>query len=346
MSHAKRTPIRAVAASIAIAALSSCASSVRPERDAPLDAMAIAAEALSLALGGEVRTAVDALVVELDQARLDVGERAALLETKAWALLLGGDLGEAREAFEQSRIPGQATLAASRVLEFRLTALADRALARRYAESLGDSSPDADLEATAFSLMAGDADLRDDPPDDLAEASRLASYLSGYRVEPVPGAGAPAAEFSPESAAVEAPVVVVAELESVGADPATAATARLSYRDGLVKSGAFRVVDAASRKAALEELELELSGATASEHDRAVGSLYSADYVASGSLVATENGWLVAWTLASAQDGGIVAAEFAAAPDHAAISASAHRFCVALGEMSRRGEIPATGSPK
>ena len=127
----------------------------------------------------------------------------------------------------------------------------------------------------------------------------------------------------------------------MGADASAVAVARLAYRDGLIKSGAFRVVDAQSRKDAVDELELSLSGSAAADRDRAVGGLFTADYVASGSVVRSDPGWLVAFTFSSAGDGRIVASEFIAAPDDAAIAGAALRFSVSLGDLARKGALPA-----
>ena len=102
----------------------------------------------------------------------------------------------------------------------------------------------------------------------------------------------------------------------------------------MAKRGRFSVVDTDSRRAAIEELELSLSGAAAGDKDRAVGALFSADFVASGSVIKADSGWLVAYTLSGAEDGRIVASDFTVASDHAAIITAAGRFAGMLDGLS------------
>lgn len=72
--------------------------------------------------------------------------------------------------------------------------------------------------------------------------------------------------------------------------------------------------------------------------DKAVGQLFSADFVASGSVVKTDSGWLVAYTLASADDGHIDASDFSVAQDHAAIMSEAGRFAESLDGLASRSQ--------
>lgn len=328
---------------ISIAILFSCASGgPRPTRNlAEKDkAQRLVERALSLARNGAARKAVDEIRAAL--AKANAASSDALLQAEAWTYLLGGDLENARAALAEARgAPG--STAPSRVLIFRLEQFADRALARSYAEASRADPSSAALDTTALEVMAGDRDFRDVPIRGPEDAASFATYLSGYRVdpEPAPGSAAPA----PSPATLDgAPIVVVEEPESVDADASAVAVARLAYRDGLAKSGAFRVVDAQTRKDAVEEVELSLSGSVAAERDRAVGGLFAADYVASGSVVRSDPGWLVAFTLSSAADGRIVASEFIAAPDNAAIADAASRFTVSLGDLARKGALPVIAS--
>jgi hypothetical protein len=87
----------------------------------------------------------------------------------------------------------------------------------------------------------------------------------------------------------------------------------LAYRDALIKEKAFRVVDSDSRRTAVEELEISLSATAAGQKDQALGQLFAADYVAAGSVVQSDAGWFVAYTLSSSENGTIVASEFASA---------------------------------
>lgn len=290
--------------------------------------------ALSLARSGAARKAVDEIRAALVKA--DAASSDALLQAEAWTYLLGGDPGNARAALAKARgSPGSS--APSRVLSFRLEQAADRELARAYADASRADPSSAPFDTAALEVMAGDRDFRDLSIRGPEDAASFATYLSGYRVDPEPSSTA----TSPAALDV-APIVVMEEPESVGADASAVAVARLAYRDGLIKSGAFRVVDAQSRKDAVDELELSLSGSAAADRDRAVGGLFTADYVASGSVVRSDPGWLVAFTFSSAGDGRIVASEFIAAPDDAAIAGAASRFSVSLGDLARKGALPAT----
>jgi TolB-like protein len=274
----------------------------------------------------------------LESAR-DIGAISSALEAKAWALLLAGSRKDAAETLAQAASIGAPIGALRAVLEFRLAAVDGIVAARKRADALKLQSI-GDRAALAMAVMLGDKDLRDIKIDSQETASELATYLVGYRLAPQPVTGSRAGQSAVAAAApitattASGPVVVVSEPESVGADEATLAVARLSCKDALVKRGRFRVVDAESRKAAMDELELSLSGATAGDKDKAVGQLFSADFVVSGSVVKTDSGWLVAFTLASAGDGHIVASDFSVAQDHAAIMTEAGRFAESLDGLA------------
>ncbi len=290
--------------------------------------------AMVLSRSGDMQGALDAANVALESAR-DMGVISSALEAKAWALLLAGSRKDAADTLAQAASIGAPVGALRAVLEFRLAAADGLAAARKRAESFKLQSP-GDRAAIAMAVMLGDKDLRDVAIDSPEAASELATYLVGYHLAPEPAAApatAPATTTAAASMSV-GPVVVISEPESVGADEATLAVARLSCKDALVKRGRFRVVDAESRKAAMDELELSLSGATAGDKDKAVGQLFSADFVASGSVVKTDAGWLVAFTLASAADGHIVASDFSVAQDHAAIMTEAGRFAESLDGLA------------
>ena len=292
--------------------------------------------AIALSKSGDMDGALAAANAALESAR-DMGVISSALEAKAWALLLAGSRKDAADTLAQAASIGAPVGALRAVLEFRLAAADGMAAARKRAESLKGQSI-GDRAAIAMAVMLGDKDLRDIKIDSPEAASELATYLVGYRLAPQPvAAPAPAAPSAALAATIPAavgPVVVVSEPESVGADEATLAVARLSCKDALVKRGRFRVVDAESRKAAIDELELSLSGATAGDKDKAVGQLFSADFVASGSVVKTDAGWLVAFTLASAADGHIIASDFSVAQDHAAIMTEAGRFAESLDGLA------------
>jgi|GEM_PF-1657054 len=288
--------------------------------------------AIALSRSGDMDGALAAANAALESAR-DMGVISSALEAKAWALLLAGSRKDAADTLAQAASIGAPVGALRAVLEFRLAAADGMVAARKRAEALKGQSI-GDRAAIAMAVMLGDKDLRDIKIDSPEAASELATYLVGYRLAPQPvAAPAPAALAATIPAAV-GPVVVVSEPESVGADEATLAVARLSCKDALVKRGRFRVVDAESRKAAIDELELSLSGATAGDKDKAVGQLFSADFVASGSVVKTDAGWLVAFTLASAADGHIIASDFSVAQDHAAIMTEAGRFAESLDGLA------------
>jgi hypothetical protein len=234
------------------------------------------------------------------------------------------------------------------VLEFRLAADDGLAAAKLRAEE-ALAIPGLGARARlAMAVMLGEKDLRDVKIDSPEAASEFATYLAGYRLSPaakdpgglsaatVPVATATAQAGSAIAAAqaADGPVIVVSAPESVGADEATIAVTRLACRDALAKRGSFRIVDAESRKAAMEELELSLSEASAGDKDMAIGGLFSADYVASGSVVKADAGWLIAYTLSSSSDGRILASDFVIAADHAAILAAAGRFAEALDSIA------------
>ena len=290
-------------------------------RDAARTAVA---EAMSLSIAGDIAGAMASVQAALDSAR-DMAGLAGALEAKAWALLFSGSREAALSALAESASTGAPRGPGRAVLEFRLTAADGLEAARhRVAGFLADPRGE-ERAALAIGVMLGDMDLRDVRIESPEAADELAGYLAGYSLSPaVPAATAPA----------DGPVIVVSEPETVGADEATVAIARLACRDALARRGRFRVVDAESRKAAFEELELSLSDATAGERDKAVCGLYSADFVASGSVVKTDSGWLVAYSLSSAGDGHIVASDFSVAGDHAAIMAAAGRFAEALDPLA------------
>lgn len=350
----KRLPLTVLLllAGLAAATLASCASRGRP-RPAPQAADAGAPDAvpsarletaraavykaLALSRSGDVAGAIAAANSALESAR-DMGVISSALEAKAWALMLAGSRKDAADTLAQAASTGAPVGALRAVLEFRLAAADGLAAARKRAESSKAQSI-GDRAAVAMAVMLGDKDLRDVRLDNPETARELATYLAGYQLAPQPAASATKAPVpsTGQTAVVpssDGPVVVVSEPQSVGADDATVAVARLSCKDALVRRGLFRVVDADSRKAAIDELELSLSGASAGDKDKAVGQLFSADFVASGSVVRTDSGWLVAYTLSSADDGHIVASTFSVAQDHAAIMTEAGRFAASLDALA------------
>ncbi|PKL23169.1 MAG: hypothetical protein CVV47_15825 [Spirochaetae bacterium HGW-Spirochaetae-3] len=332
---------------IAIAALAvtlsvSCGSVPRDERDADDDRLGRAvpderssrdevrakiAEAMALSLSGETDKALKSVSEAIQSARNAAG-RTGALEAKAWALLLAGSRQAAMEALQESVTAGGPSGPGRAVLEFRLAAAEGIAAARRKASESGAPGDIGGRAAFAIAVMLGEKDLRDVEIETPEEASEYATYLAGYSLAP------DAASRGRYGPGADYPVIVVAEPESVGADDATMAVARLACRDAIARRGLFRVVDVDSRKAAIEELELELSGATAGDRDKAIGNLYAADYVASGSVVKADSGWLVAYSLSSADDGRIVASDFSMAGDHAAIMSAAARFASALDGLA------------
>lgn len=286
----------------------------------------LASEALSRSLSGAFSSALEAADAALESA-LDIAGLAVALEARAWTLLLAGSSDAARAALSEAEATGAPRHPGRAVLQFRLAA--EDGLAEAAATALATlAGIDAAGRATAaVEVMSGVADLRDLPLDSPEAAEEYAGYLAGYRMVsepgPLPGDEAPLPKG-------EAPLVVVTEPEAVGTDEATAAVARLACRDAMTRSGRYRVVDTASRAAALEELELSLASSPARARDIAIGELYSADYVAGGSVVKTDSGWLVAYTLSSADSGAILASDFSMAGDHAAILESAARFASSL----------------
>ena len=329
---------------IAVAALAaalsvSCAGVPRDERDSGDDLKAAIKHAIALSLRGETEDALRSVSEAIDTAMTAAG-RAGALEAKAWALLLAGSTDAAAAALRESVAAGGPEGPGRAVLEFRLAAAQGLASAGRGATSSGEDASSGDAAdprasrdfgeraALAIAVMLGDADLRDVAIETPEEATEYATYLSGYSLAPEE------ARSGRGDAQATGIVIVVAEPESVGADDATMAVARLACRDAIARRGLFRVVDVDSRKAAIEELELDLSGATAGDKDKAIGGLFSADYVASGSVVKTDSGWLVAYSLSSADDGRIVASDFSMAGDHASIMSAATRFASALDGLA------------
>lgn len=315
-------------------ALTACAGSPReapvdPERtvasvDHP-DPRSVLADAITSSLYGELdsaRRAVDeALALAMDRTTLALG-----LEARAWILLLSGSDEEARRALDESAAVGAPSSPGRAVLEFRLAATKDLAAAKERA-ALAVAQGIGERAERAIAVMLGEADLRDLPIDTPEAAAEYATYLAGYGMSP--SAALPAATGS-----TEPPVVVVTEPESHGADDTTVQVARLACRDALSRRPSLRVVDADSRRAALDELELSLAGSPAVRRDLALGELFSADYVASGSVVAADSGWLIAYSLSSAKDGHIVASDFSMAADHRAIMAAASRFAASVDGLA------------
>lgn len=243
--------------------------------------------------------------------------RTKSLEERAWELFIAGARGEAERALLEALGAGLPPSARRAILEFRLAASTNMEEARlkatqAFAQDIGDRAK------RAIAVMLGDVDIRDVSMDSPESAKEYATWLDGYRQE------APIASLKSN------PLIVVSPPESHGADEATVQIARLACRDALSKHASLRVVDASSREAALTELETQLASKPAGARDQVLGELFSADYVASGSLVATDEGWLVAWTLSSTEDGRIISSDFSLARDHAAIMAAANRFANAI----------------
>ncbi|HRW25506.1 MAG TPA: hypothetical protein P5298_13940 [Spirochaetia bacterium] len=289
------------------------------------DLRSVLSAAVASSLAGELdraeRAVDEALAAAMDKTTLALG-----LEARAWILFLSGSNEEARRALGEAASVGAPLSPGRAVLEFRLAASEDLAAAREraalaIAQGLGDRA------ARAIAVMLGEADLRDVTIDTPEAAAEYATYLAGYGMRP--------AAASPVAAASgEPPVIVVSEPESHGADEATVQVARLACRDALSRLPGLRVVDADSRRASLDELELALAGSPAGRRDVAIGDLFSADYVASGSVVASDSGWLVAYSLSSAADGHIVASDFSMAADHRAIMAAASRFAASVDGLA------------
>lgn len=283
------------------------------------------ADAIASSLAGELeraeRAVDEALGLAMDKTMLALG-----LEARAWVLLLSGSDEEARLALEESASVGAPMSPGRAVLEFRLAAVEDMAAAKERA-ALAIAQGIGERAERAIAVMLGEADLRDVPIDTPEAATEYATYLAGYGLKP--DAASPAA-----SGSAEPPVIVVSEPESHGADDATVQVARLACRDALSRRPGLRVVDADSRRTALDELELALAGSPAGQRDVAIGELFSADYVASGSVVAADSGWLVAYSLSSATDGRIVASDFSMAADHRAIMDAASRFAASVDGLA------------
>jgi len=295
--------------------------------------------AMSQSLAGATRLALDSVEAALGTAK-DLASIAGALEAKSWALLFAGSSEAAREALRQASAVGAPAGPGRAVLEFRLAAFDGMEAARRSAARALERADLGQRAATAIAVMLGEKDIRDISLDSPEAATEYATYLAGYSLAPEPPTAPALAAASAPPAAAEGPVVVVASPESVGADDATIAVARLACRDALSRRGDLRLVDADSRRTALDELELSLSGATAGEKDMAVGRLFSADFVAAGSVVKTDSGWLVAYSLSSSQDGSIVASGFSMAPDHAGIAAAAARFASSLDGLAAAAGTP------
>lgn len=246
-----------------------------------------------------------------------VASRADDRIDQAWKLFLKGARSEAEQALFELVSVGAPASAERAILEFRIAATRDMVEARsRAAQALAQDI--GDRAKRAIAIMLGTDDLRDVIIDSPDSAEDYTIWLAGYRQE------APAALLK------DNPLIVIATPESHGSDEATVQIAKLACRDALAKCPTIRVVDADSRRAALEELELHLASQPAIEKDRALGQLFSADYVVGGSIVASDSGWLIAWTLSSSDDGRILASDFSLAIDHSEIIASASRFASSL----------------
>jgi len=307
------------------------------------DAQALRSRAAFLVKIGDTKGALADLKRALSSstAKADTQFRASLFYMGAWASMISGDNDEARESMERALAADPALESIRPVLEFRLiTEEQGRKEAYAYALNILATPDTPRLTEELLTVMIGSKDFRDIRYESEQQRSDYALYLSGYRMERDPGEGLGAAKSpASEAIAAEAPVIVLGDSESVGADVSAQAIVRLAYRDALIKEGSFRVVDSDSRRTAVEELELSLSDAAAGQRDQALGQLFSADYVASGSVVQSDAGWLVAYTLSSSEDGTILANEFASAPDHAAVQALASRFAASLGCMARTGRL-------
>lgn len=273
-------------------------------------------------------------------ARKEASLRGAILDTEAWSLFFAGDLAGARSDMKAAIAANPAVEPYSRLLEFRLLlAEKGRDAAFAYAaKALPDMAPAA---AQLLRVMIGEKDIRDISYDSSFMVSDYALFLSGFSISPE-APDVPAGPASAEPGAVQAPVVLVSDPSSIGADQASAAIAKIAYRDGLAGTGAFVVVDADSRKSAVEELELTLSGATAARRDSAIGGLFAADFVASGSVIRSDAGWFVAFTLSDAVTGRILASDFSIAHRHEAIIGLAEAFAKKLADMLRTGKLPSS----
>ena len=300
----------------------------------------LSAEAISRSLSGAFSTALTSADRALASA-LDLASVSVALEAKAWILLLSGSREEARTALREAKATGAPRRPGHAVLEFRLAAQdgLEAAAAAALASLAGtDASGRA---STAIAVMAGQADLRDIELDSPEAASEYATYLAGYSMvqERKSHTGAEDGQATSPLDTLDQALVVIVEPESGGAGPATVGFTRRGYRDAIAQRGRFKVVDSGSRKAAMDELELSLSGAVARDKDKAVAGLFSADFVAGGSVVKTDSGWLVAYSLSSSADGAILASAFSMAPDHAAILDSAARFASSLDGLAARASV-------
>lgn len=260
-------------------------------------------------------------VVYLDDSTTDEPARSESrgenLEKRAWDLFLSGARAEAERALFELVTAGLPPSASRAILEFRLAAAqnmeeAKRKAAQAFALDIGERAK------RAIAVMLGTEDIRDINIESPESAKEYAVWLDGYRQE------APLASLKAN------PLIVVSPPESHGADEATVQIARLACRDALSRCPNLRVVDAKSREEALNELEAQLASQSAGSRDQVLGDLFSADYVASGSLVATDEGWLIALTLSSTEDGRILSSDFSLARDHAAIMAAANRFASSI----------------
>lgn len=303
--------------------------------------------AIFLAKTGQATRAVaDAdAALALPLAASNAALRGAILDTKAWAMFLAGDYAGARAAEKQAVVLAPFLSGYAPLLEFRLiSAERGAAAARDYADRTLASGGLPALAAQALRIMTGEMDIRDMVYESAYAVTDFALYISGFQMTPPEPAALsvqPAIGAVPQSAKVT--VVLVTEPDAIGADETTVTVAKLAYRNGLTNAGVFSVVDSDSRKAAIKELELSLSGLTAGEMDKAAGALFSANFVASGSIARSDAGWLVAFTFSDASTGRILASDMALVRDHAAILDLAARFCASLAAMMHRGNGQISG---
>lgn len=277
-----------------------------------------------------LRGAFEAAMLGAEQALLaakSARDKAFAMGAKAWSLFYSGAVEEAKKALQEGAAYDTQKAPWQSVLEFRIEvsqapARAEEAGAIRLAELQPDSN-----EARAIGIMLGSDDIRDIAIASEEDKEAYATYLAGFNKEPEP-------EAQEALVAADTPVVLILEPKSYDADPASIEVARLSCLDALVKQASFRVVDSASRGAAVDELELSLSGVAARDRDVALGQLYCADYVVANTLVKTDAGWLVGWSLSSASDGEIVASHYSMAASHAQIIESASVFVESLEGLS------------
>jgi len=311
---------------------------------APDDPRLLNARAIFLAKSGWPAEAVADADAALAMPRTvsNANLEGGILDTKAWALFLAGDYAGARAAEQRSVALNGAMAGYAPILEFRiLAAEKGMAAAAEYAGRILDAGGLPGFAAQALEVMTGKKDIRDMSYGSAFEVSDFSLYVTRFTFAPASplATGTTPVPATPAAPVDGAPVVLVTEPEATATDESMVAVAKLAFRDGLTKAGVFSVVDSDSRKAAFEELELSLSGATAGDRDVAAGALFSADFVASGSIVRTDTGWLMAYTFSDATTGRILASDMSIARDAAAILDLASRFSSGLAAMLRDGRI-------